>query len=552
MRAIARWSSVALVLLLTVQSIARANDANETMLLLDDHTVARTRGVEQHFFPAQRHAANPIITRTQRWEGAGPYIWGSRLMMDESTGELRLWYIAYDFTGNFYRWGYATSRDGLAWTKPALNLETLDGKPAGNCLPLGPHPEKGTRSVARDPRPGTPPERRYLGVRFTYDGEFVSFSPDGIHWTEHPGNPVWKVPSDIIHVMWDERREQYAAYYKLWELTGTQILDDGTEKPFTAYMPTFTPTPLDGNRAAFEGPVVHFRKNAPAEVKVEKFILKQGNQGKDDGGGVSLSGAWTAKRVQAWACSDDGIHWTDEQVVLRADEHDPATANIQYLFVMQRGGYYLGFLTLHDERGAFQIQLAWSADGIQWNRGARQAWLDVGPDGAFDMGMVLGPADPIICERQMWFPYGGFPIRHDTTRQDWTSAIGLATMRLDGFAAWRAGDVPGELTTQPIRCDGDRLFVNADASHGQIRVEVLDARGHPIDGFDAAACQPLNGDTLEENGNGWVSWKAHADLKPLVGQTIQLRFVLTNTDLYALRITDQQHLHQRTPRATTH
>ena len=99
--------------------------------------------------------------------------------------------------------------------------------PRRNLLPLGPHPEKGTRSIARDPRPETPPERRYLGVRFTYDGELVSFSPDGLKWVEHPKNPVWHVPSDIIHVMWDDRRNAFVAYYKLWELAGTEILPDG-------------------------------------------------------------------------------------------------------------------------------------------------------------------------------------------------------------------------------------------------------------------------------------------------------------------------------------
>ena len=136
--------------------------------------------------------------------------------------------------------------------------------------------------------------------------------------------------------------------------------------------------------------------------------------------------------------SDDGIHWTDEQVILRADERDPPTSNIQYMFVMQHGGYYLGFLTMHDEAGYFRIQLAYSADGIKWQSPvARAVARRRRREGAFDSGMVLGPADPIIREREMWFPYGGFPIRHDTHGQDWKSAIGLATTRLDGFAAWR-------------------------------------------------------------------------------------------------------------------
>src|SRR5687768_2681044 len=393
-----------------------AGPAGESVLLLGELTVARTKNLTHRFFPAHKHPANPVIRRTERWEGVGPYIWGNRLMQDEASGGFRLWYIGYDFKGNFYRWGYATSRDGLAWYKPDLAVQRVEGMPARNCLPLGPHPEKGTRSIARDPRPEVPSDRRYLGVRFTYEGEFVSFSPDGIHWVEHPSNPVWFVPSDIIHVMWDDRRGKFIAFYKVWELTGREVKPGGPVegRPFVAHLPTFEPKDLGNGTTEFEGPCITFRPPDSAPVEKRKFVLRSGRQGADDGGGTSLSGEWHAKRVQAFAESDDGIRWTNEQVVLRADAEDPSTANLQYLFVMQYGGYYLGFVTLHDEAGHFRIQLAWSGDGITWQRPSRAPWLDVGPEKAFDGGMVLGPADPIFREKEMWFPYGGFPIRHDS------------------------------------------------------------------------------------------------------------------------------------------
>ena len=96
---------------------------------------------------------------------------------------------------------------------------------------------------------------------------------------------------------------------------------------------------------------------------------------------------------------------------------------------------------MHDEAGYFRIQLAYSADGIKWQPPvARAVARRRRREGAFDRGMVLGPADPILGEREMWFPYGGFPIRHDSTAtRTGSPPIGLATTRLDGFAAWRAG-----------------------------------------------------------------------------------------------------------------
>jgi hypothetical protein len=523
---------------------------SESVLLLDDHTVARAANLTQRFFPADKHPANPVMRRTEPWEGIGPYIWGNRLMQDEKTNLFRLWYITYDYAGNFYRWGYATSPDGIGWTKPDLGVERYADAPATNLLPLGPHPEKGTRSIARDPRPETPIERRYLGVRFTYEGEYVSFSPDGIAWKEHPQSPSWFVPSDIIHVMWDEPRKRFIAYYKLWELAGTEVTAAGEEKPFLAYMPTFTPTKLPDNKESFEGPVIHFKLSASAEVTNEKFVLRAANQGKDDGGGTSLSGAWRAKRVQAFADSEDGIHWSNEQVVLRADENDPPTANIQYMFVIPYGGYYVGFLTLHDEAGHFRIQLAHSADGLKWHRPSRDPWLDVGPEGSFDCGMVLGPGDPIIGEKEMWFPYGGFPIRHDSKETNWESAIGLAVTRLDGFAAWEAADETGELVTQPFRCNGDRLFVNADARDGEISVEVLDERGTPIEGFDAASSKTVSVDTLAQQDDGWIQWKTEENLSSLQGRQIQLRFMIRRARLFSFRVADAKTMKLPVPRAT--
>jgi hypothetical protein len=523
----------------------------EPVLLLGSPTVQSTRNLQQRWFSAERHEANPVLRRSEPWEGVGPYLFGSRLMQDEKSGELRLWYIAYRFEDNSYPWGYATSTDGLHWKKPDLGLERFRNAPAKNCLSLGPHPEKGTRSIARDPRIGTPDARRHLGVRFTYDGEFVSFSSNGLAWTESPLNPVWHVPSDIIHVMWDLRRQKFIAFYKIWEVQGQEVRpgEKGTVA-FDQFMPFFTPKELGSGTVELEGPCVTFRPPDVAKVESRKFVLKSGGQASDDGGGTSLSGEWSGKRVQAYAESDDGIHWRNEQVILRAEEQDSATANIQYLFVIQYGGYYVGFATLHDESGTFRLHLAWSEDGLKWNRASRVPWLDVGAAGAFDSGMVLGPGDPIFQQKEMWFLYGGFPITHDTKRTDWEAAIGLARMRLDGFAAWEAAKEQGELITQPFICNSDKLFVNATAQDGELVVEVLDDKQRPIKGYAANACAPIKTDTLEQTESGWLQWKTHRDLAPLKGKVIQLRFLLRNAKLYSFRIASAGNELLEAPRAT--
>ncbi|MDB6027135.1 MAG: hypothetical protein JWM68_3358, partial [Verrucomicrobiales bacterium] len=153
-------------------------------------------------------------------------------------------------------------------------------------------------------------------------------------------------------------------------------------------------------------------------------------------------------------------------------------------------------------------------------------------------------------EQEMWFPYGGFPIRHDTKREDWESAIGMATMRLDGFAAWEAGAESGELLTQPFHCNGDRLFINADAQNGSVTVEVLDEKGNPLKGLDAKSCRVVSTDTLAKERDGWVQWKNQKDIHRLKGKQIQLRFTLKNAKLYSFRIADEKTLKLSVPRAT--
>jgi hypothetical protein len=524
----------------------------ESVLLLDDHTVAKTSNLRQEFYRAEKFTGPPALRRSEPWEGVGPYVWGTRLLQDPVSRELRLYYTAYSFQGNAYRMGVATSHDGINWTKPKLNLGQVGGAPASNWIPIGSHADKGVLSIARDPRPQTPADRQFLGIRFTYDGELISFSPDGIHWTEYSDNPVWHVPSDIIHLMWDENRSRFTAYYKVWEVRGSEVRPDGSLQPIVAYMPSFDQKQIGSNIIELSGPRISFVTNGPAIVTNSKLQLRATKQAHDDGGGSSLSGDWTGKRVQAWAESDDGIHWSNEQVVLRADERDPPTANIQYMFVIHYGAYYLGFPTLHDERGLFSIQLAWSSDGLHWNRSCRTPWLDHGPAGAFDSGMVLGPTDPVLLEREMLFPYGGFPITHDSPRQDWEAAIGLARLRLDGFSAWKA-DATGELVTQPFICNGDSLIVNADGTNGSIAAEILNQKGKPIAGFEAHNCLTLSSsgyfDSLQFPSHGQIIWRKKKDLKSLHGKTIQLRFLLNHARIFSFRIATRETL--LVPRATT-
>jgi hypothetical protein len=105
--------------------------------------------------------------------------------------------------------------------------------------------------------------------------------------------------------------------------------------------------------------------------------------------------------------------------------------------------------------------------------------------------------------------------------------------------------------TQRFRCNGDRLFINADAQKGSLAVEVLDENGNPIKEFESKSCRPVTTDTLADEHAGWIQWPKQKDLRRLQGKQIQLRFTLQNARLYSFRVADEQTMKLPVPRATT-
>lgn len=114
----------------------------------------------------------------------------------------------------------------------------------------------------------------------------------------------------------------------------------------------------------------------------------------------------------------------------------------------------------------------------------------------------------------------------------YTTPFRRFTLRTDGFASVHAGADTGEMLTRPLRFAGNELIVNyATSAGGNLRVEIQDSAGVPIPGYRLADNQPLVGDAINQT----IRWKGKPDLGKLAGQTIRLRFVMQEADLYALQ-----------------
>lgn len=107
------------------------------------------------------------------------------------------------------------------------------------------------------------------------------------------------------------------------------------------------------------------------------------------------------------------------------------------------------------------------------------------------------------------------------------SRIRRFSYRMDGFVS--ASAAKGELVTKPLSFEGTKLTLNL-LSKGDTRVEVQDESGKAIPGFSLEDCTPLKGDLVDET----VTWKG-GSLAAHAGQPVRLRFVLHESDLFALQ-----------------
>ena len=139
--------------------------------------------------------------------------------------------------------------------------------------------------------------------------------------------------------------------------------------------------------------------------------------------------------------------------------------------------------------------------------------------------MVTTLNQPLVEGDEIRLYYGGFTDYHTGEGK---GAIGLATLRKDGFASLDAGSEMGTVTTRPLIGSERELRMNADASEGWVKVEVLDSAGSVIEGYGQDDCNPLSDDAVNQK----VTWGSRSEL-PETNGSLRFRFLLVNAALYS-------------------
>lgn len=182
------------------------------------------------------------------------------------------------------------------------------------------------------------------------------------------------------------------------------------------------------------------------------------------------------------------------------------------------------------EEGRFpkltDLEVGFSRDGFHWHRPSREPFLaGTRREGDWDRAYLHSTTGVfVVLGEKLVFPYTGFSgIGPDGSRGMYHGAsIGLAFLRRDGFASM---DGPGELTTRPVRFQGEHLFVNFS---GALRVEVLGEAGRVV-----GASETVSGDTTKQRVE-------LPGLATLAGKPVKFRFHVAKGSLYAFWVTPDE------------
>lgn len=481
----AGWSYVDEVSLTEAPPAYDPHLGTERELFLDDYRIESSSDVGRVVHAADKRP-EPVIRATYPWE-SNAYIYGSVFKIGDV---YRMWYDCNNDVSPGYFLCYAESRDGVTWTKPLGrgNVGYKDIPASRTNLIIA-----GGGTIAYNP--SAPADRRFSLLQFQTGvvnqtlGYYAYFSPDGYTWTKASTAPVL-LDGDVSQVAWDAKTRRYIATIK--------------KRMFTSR------TPGVYDRAAFVSTSTDF-------LTWSTPILGVAGDYADDGAAQALNGLEGqiyGMPVLPYESTYIGIPWV--LLITNFTHGSQASAG----------------------DGPVLPQIASSRDLVDWSRPVRDPVIRPGLPGAWDDGALYTASNVVVDDKKITMYYGAFNAGHGgqvAGSVPYTSGVGMATWRRDGFVSLTnaatpgAGD-PGTVTTRPLVTDGENLHVNAVVrGKGSLTVEVLDAAGNTVPGYTSI---PVTGDRLDAQ----VRWKGGGTLAALAGQQIKLRFSLVDTDLYSYRV----------------
>ena len=445
---------------------------NQRQLFLDDYNIEEMSGLARTMHQPQKKGA---VIRPNWLEGETSLQTRSAPFWDPLDEVYKLWLI--DGT-------YRTSKDGLHWVP-------------------SPEGDTGVSEVFFDPL-DPDPERRYK----SFHPKRLAVSPDGRNWTVLPrsfpsASDEWNFSLDLENRLYLATIKMGGPYGRAVYLTKSESFDNWSTPELI-----FHADELDQELG---------RDNIEQRFADESL----------------LTPLWNDPSVYNVDTYNMGI-FRYESVYIGTPAMFHSVAPVP---------------NYPNTEGFHLIQLAVSRDLKTWTRlGDRQPFI--GPSrrdsGAYDLTQLIGPSRAVARGDEIWFYYTGIKYRgggliyvgtfpggewiHRPGADIDSGAICLAVLRRDGFFSLDAGDKEGVLLTKPLVWRGSSLWTNISTQEGEVRVEILDENGDLLrEGLSRHRSIPVVRDGVRLP----VIWQDDHDLADLRQQTVRLRFIARNAELYS-------------------
>lgn len=464
------------------------NIEDRVELFADDFLVEKTEGDVRRVLQ-KPEPKEVVFTADKPWESSPPKHGGLAYTTIFQDGDLYRMY----YRGNTSKSGpdgaetkgsnevfcYAESRDGIHWERPELGLVEWEGNKNNNIFWAPQDSSKHNFSPFKDANPEAETDSRYKAIGQKRSPRAYR-SKDAIHWDLVEDKGLVKLGTFDSHniAFWDGFRQEYRMYWRHNPLAEGGGIHDRAIR--TAFSKDFK---------VWEGEQNLQYPSSPEPQKWEETAQ-----------------LYTSAIQPYFRAPQIFVGFPTRMLITPVARAQGKISESTYpLFMMSRDGVRF---TRWDEpvipQDAPQDRTA--------NRSNYMAW---------GMLQLPGSDDEISV-------YAA-----ENTRGATAPRLRRFVYRLDGFVALEAGAKGGEVITKALLFAGEVLKLNYRAREGgELKVEIQDEEGAPLEGFRLEDCQPLKGDGTREI----VRWKGGDNLSGAPSQeSVRLRFVMRNIELYSMQ-----------------
>jgi hypothetical protein len=262
---------------------------------------------------------------------------------------------------------------------------------------------------------------------------------------------------------------------------------------------------------------------------------------------ITVRPGWGDRR-QCIQSTRDFLTWSGPELILQPDSLDEELIELYGMPVFSYGDGYVGLLwVFHCESteptrgfnrfvGSLDCQLALSHDGNRFTRSVRTPFIQCNDPGEHGSGAIQ-PSCLVETDDELRIYSAATRLQHGKGSEARRNGIAdnasilLHTIRKDGLMFVESRGDWGRFVSKPLVLLDSSLTINGNASHGEIRFQLLDLESRPVEGFTLEDCIPM---TKEDSLRFPLRWKS-AQLKDVGGRIVRLEVQMRHSKLYAIR-----------------